>query len=91
MSPLVGLMHILSADREARDRPRGALDQDCRHAQSDIDLVILPGSFGNRPDLGEIRRQAVHLPIAGDELPERHPLSFLGPLAARLDARQPGP
>ena len=47
---------------------------------------------GLSSDLDEIRREAVHLPIAGNELAERHSHPLLREaLAARLDARHPAP
>jgi hypothetical protein len=43
--------------------------------------------------LGKVGRKPMHFPIAGDELVQRHPFPDVprSPLAARLDARHPGP
>jgi len=89
---LLRLVDILPADSESRDGAGGAFDQDRGDAERDIDRRILARSVGDRLDLGKVRREPVHLPIAGDQLVQRHPLPRAPrSLATRLDARQPGP
>src|SRR4051794_4025925 len=90
MRAFFSLMHVLAADREAGHCTHGPLDQDRGNAQRDIDPRILTRSIGDRLDLDEVGRKAVHLPIAGDEFPERHPTPlFPAALAATPEKRKP--
>ena len=79
MRSLAGMVDVLAADGEARNRPRRPLNQDRRHAQGDVDVWIIPRLRRDRADLVEVGRQPVHLPIAGDELPERHIVPLVPP------------
>ena len=72
MCALLGMVDVLAADRETWNGAGGALDQDRRNAQGHVDIRIVSRGRGNRPNLVEVGRQAVHLPIAGNELLQHH-------------------
>jgi hypothetical protein len=91
-------VHILSPDRKAGYGADGPFDQYGWDAERGIDLWMTTGSFGDRSNLGEIGRQAVHLPVPDNVHPPRHdfpaPSMSAGPsgdrreLEAALDGRQ---
>ena len=89
---LFGMVNVLATNGEAGHRASRPLNQDCRDTQGDIHIWIAGSGVRYGPDLVEVGRQAVHLPIAGDQLLQHHSLLLCAArLAARLDARQPGP
>ncbi len=67
---------ILAADGQpALGRFDGAVDQGGWRADQDIDIEGRgPGRGGDRPDLAELRLQAVHLPVSGDQGAHGYPL-----------------
>ena len=56
VGPLIREVDVLRSDREVRDRPCGALDQDGRQAKRDIDFGKRLSAVCNGPDLGDVRR-----------------------------------
>jgi len=67
-----GKMHVLPADGEAGNGANRALDQDRRDAQSDIDLRKGARGIRDLDDLSQVSGDAVHLPIARNELLQCH-------------------
>jgi len=52
--------------------PDGAFDEDSRNAQGHVDLRISARLLRDPAHFAEVRRQPMHLPIAGNQLLQRH-------------------
>ena len=65
-------VNVLCTDGEIRSGACCTFDQDRRKAKRDIDAGRRFGAIRNGPDLRDIRRDPVHLPVPNDIFAQRH-------------------
>ena len=94
MRAVIVWVAILGAEQNgASGQHHGGLKEQ-RRRRTDQDIGVRPRAFRQtieqRPDLGEVRAQAMHLPIAGDERPDcthcNTPVPILNPRHQAIDA-----